>query len=140
METLRTNSNLKVLQINEGPEVLSFDPTDVTFSEKFYRLMRTLGDKEATFLARAKVLDKDGSVEDSLEFLKDTCKFFRDEIDLLFGIGTSQKLFGDSYSLDNIGKFFNDITPYISVEREKQLAKYLAPSPTKKRLKHKAVK
>jgi len=142
MDTIRTNTTVLTLQINDGPEVLTFDPTDTLFAEKFYRLMHHLNEREGEFRKRAIMLDaanmvKDengvpASFQDSLVFMRESCEFFRTEIDLLFGEGTSMKLFGEVYSLPSIGQFFNSITPYIKGARTAKIEKHLQPIPKPK--------
>jgi hypothetical protein len=144
MDTIRTDSGFKTLIINDGPETLVFDPSDTMFAEKFYRLLQNLESKEVEFRTKAEKLDAVEAVDDNgvstamsekIELLHQVCAFFRSEIDLLFGEGTSQKLFGESYSLNNISKFFTDITPYIQVARSAKVAKYIPPPPVKHKVK-----
>ena len=142
MDTIRTDTSIITLQINDGPEVIAFDPSETLFAEKFYRLMRDLTTKEVEFRARAEAIDakteleEDGlpaSLPETLAFMREACQFFRDEIDKLFGEGSSQKLFGDRYSLPAIGSFFTGITPYIKTARDERIAKYLPPKNSRKR-------
>ena len=124
------------------PRVVSFDPTDLLFAEKFYRLGKRIGEMEAEFNRKAEELDKDKSVdanglpanvEQQIALMKDFVQRMRDEIDVLFGEGTSQAVFGNAYKFEVIGQFLDGITPYFSKTREEKVAPYLVEGKTRKR-------
>jgi hypothetical protein len=140
------NKNINLEQgvkitINGDPNrVISFDPTEITFAEKFYKLQGDFAKKQAEYLRRATSLDAEKdrngfpvSIGDTLAFLREVCEYLRAQIDYLFGSGTSQTVFGDALSLDSISEFLNAITPYIQATRSEKMAKYAPPPAGKKR-------
>ena len=68
-----------------------------------------------------------------IALLHEACDFMRDEIDTVFGEGTSEKAFGEYRSLDMIEQFFTGITPYIQKARQKKTQKYTNPVIEKRR-------
>lgn len=122
------------LAINDDPDrIIEFDPNDVLFVEKFYRLIKEFDDKRRGYLTRAEKLeandekDETGLLKnagDRLDLLKEVCKFMREQIDEVFGEGTSQAAFGDAYNIEMIQQFFEGITPYIEKARAEKIKKY----------------
>lgn len=136
MDSIRCNDGKIKLMVNDDPDrVIAFDPDDVYFLDKLYCLMGDMEKKKAEFAEAEKELNKETAVDgygipvnmrQKLKLLKDICLFFREQIDQIFGEGTSQTVFGDSNSLDMFEQFFAGITPYIQKNREEKLAKYTA--------------
>lgn len=136
MESIRCNDGKIRLMVNDDPDrVIAFDPDDVVFLDKLYGLMGDMEKKKAEFAEAEKELDKETAVDgygfpvnmrQKLKLLLDICLFFREQIDQIFGAGTSQTVFGDSNRLDMFEQFFAGITPYIQKNREEKLAKYTA--------------
>ena len=142
MESLRIDGFIQ-LAINDDPErVISFAPDDIMFAERFYGLLDAFREKENEYRERAgklsenKKLDDYGIPEtapDGIALLRDVCDFMRDEIDIVFGEGTSEKAFGDVRSLDMIEQFFKGITPYIQHARHEKTRRYTDPVIEKRR-------
>lgn len=136
MESIRYNDGMIRLMVNDDPDrVIVFDPEDVVFLDKVYGLIADIEKKKAEFVEAEKELAKDEEVDaygipvnmrQRLKLLLDICLFFREQIDLIFGEGTSQMVFGNSNTLDMFEQFFNGITPYIYKHRQEKLAKYTA--------------
>lgn len=134
MESVRYNDGKIRLMVNDDPErVIAFDPSDVIFLDKLYGLMGDIEKKKVEFAEAEKELNKETAVDgygipvnmrQKLKLLLDICVYFREQIDLIFGEGTSQTVFGDSYKLDMFEQFFAEITPYIQKSREEKIAKY----------------
>jgi hypothetical protein len=142
MESLRIDGFIQ-LAINDDPErVISFAPDDIMFAERFYRLLDALREKETEYRKRAGELSENKAVDDygipemapaGIDLLRDVCDFMRDEIDKLFGEGTSDKAFGEIRSLDMIEQFFKGITPYIQNARQSKTQRYVSPVIEKRR-------
>lgn len=133
MDSLRIDTGVRRIQINDGPEYIEFNPEDVTFAEKFYQLIKDFEIKKVDYQARSNAIDANQEVDanglpvtldTSLALLRESCEFFRDRIDNLFGAGTSQKVFGNALALSMFGQFFSGITPFIQSAREAKLLKY----------------
>jgi len=136
MQSLKTDGVVE-LAINDDPNrVISFVPDDVLFAERFYKLMSTLKIKEGEYKQRAEALSQNKRVDEygipetapeSLALLHEVCDLMRDEIDKVFGKGTSQKVFGEYLSLYMIEQFFKGITPYVQSARQNNTEKYTDP-------------
>lgn len=135
MDTIKINSGIVRLQIDRDGELseISFNPEDTEFIERVYALMAELEQKEAEFKTREAELAKDESEDANgmlrnfparLALMKEICQYIKDRIDLVFGLGTSQKAFGEANSFDMFEQFFDGITPYIKKARSKRLNEY----------------
>lgn len=135
MESLKIDAGVVTLLINDDPDrKISFNPEDVIFVEKFYNLMKTFAEKEGEYTSKAKQLDIDAAKDkhglpantpEMLQFMKDVCNFLREQIDSVFGEGTSQTVFGDYQKLNMFEQFFRGITPYVQAKREEKVKKYV---------------
>jgi hypothetical protein len=148
-DIIRIDSGIKRVIINDGPEFIEFNPSDITFAEKFYELMRVLKLKQVEFTAKVDAIDMnedvdaDGmptSMQVAFALTRETCAFFRTEIDKLLGEGTSQKLFGDSQSLAPFEQFFKGISTIIGKERRAKISRYIEPAASRKKGRHSVMK
>jgi hypothetical protein len=114
--------------------VISFNPTDTTFTEMFYQLIGEFKTKIDELQDRSKELEKDSRVDENglflntgerLAFVRETCVFIREKIDHLFGAGTSQIAFGDTLNLDVFPQFFEGIMPFVKEARKRVMSKYV---------------
>jgi hypothetical protein len=126
------DSGVVHLLINGGPEFIEFNPEDTLFVDKFYKLMQDFAEKKKDFDVRADKLkleskgEKDlSTLPGSLVLINDMCSYLREQIDIVFGTGTSQKCFGDAMVLRAFEQFFSGITPYIKSSREEKVVKYV---------------
>lgn len=143
MDSLTIISGVKNIAINDDPErVISFNPTDIVFAEKFYKLLgefqeklKEYQDRSATIEAAAEVDENNLPVNlpDRIALLREVCEYMRGRIDYLFGPDTAQKVFEDALSLDMFEQFFTGITPFIQQARADKLAQY-GSKPVKRKL------
>ena len=135
MDSIRIDSGIKRISINDDPErVISFNPSDVTFAERFYRLLGEFESKQAEYEKRAEALDASpteldehglpANAGEKIAFMREVCEFMHERIDYLFGAGTSQKVFEGVLALEPIGQFFDGIVPFIQKSRSEKVAKY----------------
>ena len=147
MDSIRIDTGIKRIQINDGPNFIEFDPTDVAFADKFYKLIKDFDGKQADYQSRAKAISDDKELDSNgrpanipagLEMIREMCTFMRDGIDGVFGSGTSQTVFGDAMPLDlgMFTQFFHGITPFIQTARADKMNKYITPPVAAKRKKH----
>jgi len=131
--SLKIDAGIQSILINDGPFVLRFNPTDVLFVERFYKMVGAFEAKMKAYEEVATEIDADKSVAEDglpanlpkrLEFLTNICQFAHGEIDMLFGEGTSQGLFGGMQSLDMIEQFFTGLAPLIRTTRDAKVGKY----------------
>lgn len=149
MNTIVIDTGVKEIEIKRDGKVvgtISFNPQDVSFVERFQSLYGELKSKFTEYEKRAKeidkitAIDKDGIPENAIErlaYMREVCEYMRSKIDNLFGVDTSQKVFGDALNMEVFTQFLNGITPYISKERAEKTEKYTTSSSIKRR-KHKA--
>lgn len=142
MDSIRIETGVKRILINDGPEFLEFNPADLAFAERFYSLIGEFENKMAEYQKRSEVIDANKEVDahdipvnlgDRLTLMRDACEFIRERIDHLFGADTSQKVFGDALGLDMFTQFFQGITPFIQSARADKVVKY-QKVPHKKRV------
>lgn len=133
MDSIRIETGVKNIQVNDGPEFITFDPTDVSFAEKFYALVQEFGTKQVEYKKRAELIDANKELDlngipvnfpEGLAMMREVCEFMRDKIDDLFGKDTSRKCFGDALSLSVFEQFFVGITPYIQSARAEKTKRY----------------
>ena len=142
MDSIRIDTGVKKILINDGPEFIEFNPNDVSFAEKFYSLISEFEAKMVEYQARSDEIDANKEVDAHdipvnfgalITLMRDVCEFVRERIDHLFGAGTSQKCFGDALNLNMFEQFFDGITPFIQRARTEKVNKYTPPPVSKKR-------
>lgn len=132
------DTGVKRLTINgDKDNVLEFNPSDTIFVEKFSLLVKEFDVQINKYSDEADRLEEnpDGIEEVELfdlkvQLLKESCHYLRSQIDTVFGEGTSQKVFGDSLSLDALAQFFEGISIFVGNERKQKMAKYAKPTGT----------
>lgn len=137
MNSLQINTGkirIPIIRDDEECGVLEFDPSDIIFGEKFYRLIANFQGREQAYRERAKSIDLSAEADENgvpknlpagLELMREVCDYMRSEIDDLFGQGTSQMVFGSARNLEVFQQFFAGITPIVKQARENKLKKYL---------------
>lgn len=143
MDSIKIGSSIKRIAINGDPQrVITFDPSDVAFAERFYELIRDFEAKKDEYQRRAEEIDREQETDENglpvnlekrLAFLRETCGYMREQIDHVFGAGTSQAAFGDALSLEMIMDLFDGLTPFIQAARSEKLKKYSRPAKGKGR-------
>jgi hypothetical protein len=120
-DSIHIDLGIKKVLINNGPEFIEFNPADIVFAERFYQLIKEFEQKQAEYRVRAQQIDANTAVDatgiplnvpDGLAMMREACEFMRGQVDTLFGAGTSQKVFGNSLSLDVFRQFFEGISPF----------------------------
>ncbi len=136
MDSLDLKTNSKKIAITRDGEqtgVLTFDPSDVIFAEKFYNLIAEFQAKVKEIEPRAKSLDENTAIDtnnlpvnfgERIALLREVCEYIRGRIDHLFGMGTSQAAFGDVYDTELIVQFFEGLKPFFQSARTAKIEKY----------------
>jgi hypothetical protein len=134
MDKIRIDAGITRLQINDGQDFLEFNPSDVNFAERFYKMVRGFKLKLVEYQIRAKAqddnksVDEDGiqvNISDGLALIREMCEYLCAQVDELFGKGTSQKVFGDALSLSMFEQFFDQVGPYVQKIRGSKIGKYV---------------
>lgn len=135
-DKLQINTGVKRLEIERDGEavgVLEFNPNDTLFAEKFYAMTEKFQEKQRKNQEQAKELESDKGVDENgvplnvqanLDFQKDLCNFCYEQIDAVFGSGTSEMVFGDALNIESVFQFFEGITPHFQRARNAKVAKY----------------
>jgi hypothetical protein len=127
MDVLRIDTGVKKIQINDGPDFIEFNPTEVNWGRRYEKMREEVKMRMDDMSARITVIEQseNPAIEEISELRDEVCLFIREKIDILFGSGTSQKVFGDSMSEYAIASFLEGITPFIQAGRETLVTKYM---------------
>jgi len=134
-DTIRIESGEKRILVNDDENrVITFNPHDILFTERFYNLLSNFDAKAKEFSQKADEigldendLDDNGIPKKTGEVIaltREVCEYMRAQIDHVFGEGTSQAAFGDMNTLNMFEQFFEGITPFIQKERTAKVQKY----------------
>ncbi len=111
------------IEVNGDPSrVISFNPEDVGFAERFYSLLGEFAMPKNSFTGVVEACD--GDAKAALIAVKEACLDMCSRIDGVFGEGTSKAAFGEEISPRMLTQFFEGITPYIAKAREAKMAVY----------------
>ena len=126
---LQSLSNTVRLTVNDDPDrVVEFNPSDVGFVSRFYDLMDNVEAKEGEYNAKLEEIQKDSSINSfgapnalkkEIALTAEICDYMREQVDAVFGEGTSRTVFGDMNVPAMFGEFFNEIAPHITAARNK---------------------
>src|SRR5690348_3582098 len=114
LEITTAGKRIPIVRDGENVGVLAFNPDDVVFAEKFYRLYGELQQRFAEYQDRAVALESDGETDlndlpvnlgERIALAKEACTFAYAQIDILFGAGTSAMVFGDTFLVTAIEQF-----------------------------------
>jgi len=126
------------LAINDDDsKVISFNPEDNDFIERFYSMVEKLKEFENKLSAlladdTLNEFDIPKNIKERFAVGKETNAYIRAQVDSLFGENAAQKIFGNSTSQIAFLQFVEGITPFVSKSREKKISKYTAPKKSKK--------
>jgi hypothetical protein len=142
VDSLKIQSGEKRIAINDDPNrVIVFNPSDVTFAERFYRLIGEFQNKSEEYQSQFKELEKVTETDEHgfplnmsarLDVLKEVCEYINQQIDNLFGNGTSEKAFNGAMQLDLYTQFFEGMTPFIREARKDKIEKYTTQASAKR--------
>lgn len=125
MDSLRVDSGIKAIEVNDAGEYISIPISDAAFYERFGDLVKNFEGKQTEIEQRAKNLSEkhkdkpDNDVDaiiDGIQLYSELCQYTCKEIDKLFGEGCCRKVFVgvQNPSVELIGDFFEQITPLLN--------------------------
>ena len=145
---INRNEGIRLL-INDDPNrVITFNPKDVNFTQKFYSLLDFLEVKQKEYEEKAKAAEANtgirkveangetieipSKIENIMHLVSDICDELNAEIDKIFGEGTSWVLFEGAKIFNDENnqyiQFFEGITPFIGEARKDIKEKYKSTS------------
>ena len=124
MDSLRVDSGIKNIEVNDNGDYISIPISDTTFYERFGELIKNFEKKQAEIEQQGKELSEkhkdkpDNDVDmivDVFTLYTNLCKDVCAELDKLFGEGCCRKVFVgvEIPSVELIGDFFEQITPFL---------------------------
>lgn len=125
MDSLRVDSGIKNIEVNDNGDYISIPISDISFYERFGALIKCFESKQAEIQQSTKELsekhkdkpdDDTGMIVDSIELYSGLCRDVCAEIDKLFGDGCCCKVFVgiETPGIELIGDFFEQITPLLN--------------------------
>ena len=128
------NINLEVVRDGEHVGVISFDPHDLIFVERFYELISVFEKEIEKYSRQYLLLQKDNSLDKAgvpknmkkrIDVTKKACEYVRGAIDKVFGDGAAQIAFGDNMNIETYYQFFQGVTPHVQQARAETMKDYL---------------
>ncbi|MEN6300824.1 MAG: hypothetical protein ABFD51_13100 [Anaerolineaceae bacterium] len=126
--------HIPVERDGENVGEISFNPNDNIWIEKFYKLIGEFEKKQVEYERRAKELEENQEKDEhgiakniaaGIAFRREVCENFWDKVDILFGEGTAQIVFGNTLEPELIGQFFNGISRILENERSEKIEKHI---------------
>lgn len=125
MDSLRVNSGIKMVEVNDAGEYISIPINDAAFYERFGDLIKNFECKQAEIKRKARDLsekhkdkpDNDAdAIIDGIQLYAELCRHTCEEIDKLFGEGCCRKVFAgiETPGIELICDFFEQITPLLN--------------------------
>lgn len=117
------------IQGDEG-RLLKFNPTDYNMAAKFYDLMENAEKKQKELKDKSKKIDNIKNEKDMIEYLRHNDIFFKEELDKIFGNGSSELIFAGINVMTTasngdfvITNFLNALIPYFEKESKSRIKK-----------------
>jgi hypothetical protein len=154
-KTLQISTGLVRLPVSVdgvNGRVIEFNPNDVQFTERVLAFYHTVKSKTKEWEAldpelKQRIeeipLDENGvpeNIDPARQTLDAMNTFMRSELDVIFGEGTSQAIFGDAIyrNPEVYVQLIEGIKPFVEPVRAEKLKKYIVPKPPGKPRKRKA--
>ena len=117
MDSIRVNSGVKVIEVNDKGETISLPLSDDSFIRGFYALLNEIKAKSEAI--SAKKVDITETMNDVVKFDEDV----RDRTDELIGADTCKKVFGAVLpSSDQFIEFFSLLLPFVEEHTKKRVS------------------
>jgi len=131
--SIRIDAGEVTLLVNDDPSrVIKFNPEDILFVERFYSLLGGFEGVQKKFQDRLDAIpdNEESTAPRVIAVIEEACDYLMEQIDSVFGAGTSEAAFAGAKSLSQIEQFFLAISPYVKAKRQDKVTKY--QSKTKK--------
>lgn len=125
MDSLQVRTGQVSLRIldDSGEErgIFKFNPQDVESAKKVFDAEAELEKTAAEFDKKAEACQ---TSEEKIDLLNEAVTYYENMIDNIFGIGSSQVLFGTAKTLSMFEDFFQGIMPYYQKASDARMSKY----------------
>lgn len=119
MESIKLNSGVKKIQVNEKGEYITFPMNNQEFVDKVYHVLSDLMGKETKESVEAIAAEE--NIEKKMKMASELSIKFLNSIDEIFGKGSCKKIFSEIYEYDSeavpdvaiITEFFEQLIPLI---------------------------
>lgn len=132
-DSIRIDAGEVTLLVNDDTSrVIKFNPEDILFVERFYELLGGFEGVQKKFQDKLDAIpdNEESTAPKVIEVIEEACDYLMEQIDSVFGAGTSEAAFAGAKSLSQIEQFFLAIAPYVKAKRQDKVTKY--QSKTKK--------
>lgn len=129
--SIRIDAGEVTLLVNDDPNrVIKFNPEDILFVERFYNLVGGFEGVQGRFQERLNAIPDEGesTAPQVIAVVEEACDYLMEQIDSVFGAGTSKAVFAGAKSLSQIEQFFQGIAPYVKTKRQDKVARYQSKS------------
>lgn len=124
MDSLRADSGIRVIEVNDSGECISIPVGDASFFERFSNIIKGFSEKQAGYEKRAQELSEkykdhpDGTdaIFDGVQLYSEMCRETCVELDRLFGEGCCRKVFPgvESPGIELITDFLEKLAPFMN--------------------------
>jgi len=137
MSNLKIKSSSNIIRLlinNDKNKVIEFDPEDSSFANRYYTMIANFDQKKDEFIKRAAQIDKNEEVNsfgikvkliEESKLIIEMFNYMCEQIDYVFGKGTSEMAFDNVAKLELIDQFLNGITEHVLTIRNSKIKKYL---------------
>lgn len=116
MDSIRVNSGVKVIEVNDAGETISLPLSDDSFIRDFFALLNEIKDKSQAITGKSN--DTEAVINDVVLLDEE----IRDKTDALIGENTCNKVFGAVLpSIDQFVEFFTLLNPFIEEHSQKRV-------------------
>lgn len=128
MDKLRVNTGLKKIEVNDAGEYITVNMADRSFGSKFQSMYDKLMQNIVEIKEEAAELEENISDKFIKEKEMELCKITMNEIDTIFGEGSSRKIFGeivpDVYAISDFFEQLFALLGQYTKERQQAIGKY----------------
>lgn len=115
---------LDIIRDGENVGVFKFNPKDISEAQRYSEVVTEMENKRVKYLEKAKTLDAENDIKAKIDFLAEYVKEMRNDIDKIYGEGTSNLAFGDTLDIDMFFDFIEGLAPYYKKASSERTAKY----------------
>lgn len=128
-QNLNFDTGIITLNIQgDASRQLKFNPNDFNLANRFFELVQHAEEKQKEFTEKGKAVDESNDLEAKLNLITEMDKYFRSQIDILFGEDSAELIFKDMNLMteaDNgdfiLANFLMALYPYFEKASKKKV-------------------